>query len=56
LGNRSTQREEFVTRERERPVNDNTRRGITGRDVGGIGSIPPPGIRTRRERPGQWWE
>ena len=45
-------REGFVTRDRERPVNDNTRRGVTGRDVGGIGSIPPPGVRDRHERPG----
>lgn len=38
-------REEFVTRERERPVNDNTRRGVTGRDLGGSGIIPPPDVR-----------
>jgi len=46
-------REGFVTRERERPVNDNGRRGVTGRDIGGIGIIPPPNGRGRRERPGQ---
>jgi hypothetical protein len=51
-GNQPT-RDGFVTRERERPVNDNQRRGVTGRDVGGIGSIPAPNVRDRRERPGQ---
>ncbi len=45
-------REGFVTRERERPVNDNTRRGVTGRDLGGLGIVPPPNVRDRRERPG----
>jgi uncharacterized protein DUF4384 len=45
-------REGFVSRERERPVNDNTRRGITGRDIGGLGSVPPPNVRDRRGRPG----
>ena len=38
----------FVTRERERPVNDNGRRGIRGADLGGRGSIPAPGVRERR--------
>src|SRR6266545_3743700 len=37
-------REGFVSRERERPVNDNTRRGVTGRDIGGLGSVPPPNV------------
>jgi len=46
-------RDGFVTRERERPVNDNGRRGVTGRDVGGIGTIPPPNARDRRDRPDQ---
>src|SRR5207302_7688075 len=45
-------REGFVSRERERPVNDNTRRGVTGRDIGGLGSVPPPNVRDRRGRPG----
>src|SRR5437879_6431716 len=45
-------REGFVSRERERPVNDNTRRGVTGRDIGGLGSVPPPNVRERRGRPG----
>jgi hypothetical protein len=39
----------FVThaRERERPVNDNTRRGVRGADIGGRGSIPVPETRRR---------
>src|SRR3989441_1130687 len=45
-------REGFVSRERERPVNDNGRRGVTGRDLGGLGIIPPPNVRDRRDRPG----
>jgi hypothetical protein len=45
-------REAFVSRERERPANDNTRRGVTGRDIGGLGSVPPPNVRDRRGRPG----
>src|SRR5438094_3901309 len=45
-------REGFVSRERERPVNDNGRRGVTGRDLGGLGIIPPPNVRERRNRPG----
>ena len=45
-------REGFVSRERERPANDNTRRGVTGRDIGGLGSVPPPNVRERRNRPG----
>ncbi len=38
----------FITRIRERPVNDDRRRdvGVRGRDLGGIGVIPPP-----RQRP-----
>ncbi len=38
----------FVTRERERPVNDNGRRGVRGADLGGRGSIPVPGLGQRR--------
>jgi len=47
-------RERFVTREKERPVNDNGRRGVTGRDLGGLGMIPPPNVRDRQrpDRPG----
>jgi hypothetical protein len=45
-------REGFVSRERERPVNDNTRRGVTSRDIGGLGSVPPPNVRDRHGRPG----
>ncbi|HEV8398806.1 MAG TPA: DUF4384 domain-containing protein [Gemmatimonadales bacterium] len=52
-GGNQPNRDGFVTRERERPVNDNGRRSVTGRDVGGIGSIPAPNVRDRRERPGQ---
>jgi hypothetical protein len=37
----------FVTRERERPVNDNGRRGVRGADLGGRGSIPVPDARRR---------
>jgi len=47
-GSSRPSRDEFVTRERERPVNDNTRRGVTGRDLGGRGVIPAP---AGRERP-----
>jgi len=45
-------RDGFVTRERERPVNDNTRRGVTRRDLDGLGIVPPPNVRDRREQPG----
>ncbi|HYL55445.1 MAG TPA: DUF4384 domain-containing protein [Gemmatimonadales bacterium] len=40
--------EAFITRVRERPVNDDRRRdvGVRGRDLGGVGAIPPP-----RQRP-----
>lgn len=44
----------FVTVERERPLNDDGRRGVTGRDVGGAGSVPPPtgvGLRDRGTPP-----
>jgi hypothetical protein len=51
-GNDRPSREGFVSRERERPANDNTRRGVTGRDIGGLGSVPPPNVRDRRGRPG----
>jgi hypothetical protein len=40
----------FVTRERERPLNDNGRRGVRGVDLGGRGSIPAPGIGERRRQ------
>src|SRR6266699_3586745 len=44
----------FITRVRERPVNDDRRRdvGVRGRDLGGIGVIPPPNIRPPQRRPG----
>lgn len=48
-------RERFVTRDRdgdrdrERPVNDNTRRGVTGRDLDGLGIVRPPNVRDRRD-------
>ena len=45
-------REGFVTRERERPVNDDTRRGVTRRDLDGLGIVPPPNVRDRRAQPG----
>src|SRR5256886_9665101 len=45
-------RETFVSRERERPDNDNGRRGVTGRDIGSRGVVPPPNVRNRPERPG----
>jgi hypothetical protein len=41
----------FVTRERERPVNGNGRRGVRGIDVGGRGSIPVPHVAPRRQGP-----
>jgi len=48
----------FVTRVRQRPVNDNRRRevGVRGRDIGSPGTVPPPHTFTPRERqlaPGQ---
>lgn len=48
-GSSRPSRDDFVTRERERPVNDNTRRGVTARDLGGRGVIPPPGAPDRRD-------
>src|SRR5204862_493341 len=44
----------FITRVRERPVNDDRRRdvGVRGRDLGGTGVIPPPNIQPPRRRPG----
>ncbi len=45
-------RETFVSREHERPDNNNGRRGVTGRDIGGLGVIPPPNVRDRGGRPG----
>ncbi len=38
----------FVTRERERPGNDNGRRGVRSADLGRRGSIPAPGVGERR--------
>src|SRR5690242_15534340 len=42
----------FITRVRERPVNDDRRRdvGVRGRDLGGTGVIPPPNIQPPRRR------
>src|SRR3954471_13993074 len=51
-GSSRPNRDEFVTRGQERPVNDNTRRGVTGRDLGGRGVIPPPEVRDRRDQSG----
>ncbi len=44
----------FITRVRERPVNDDRRRdvGVRGRDLGGTGVIPPPNIQPPRRRAG----
>ncbi len=44
----------FITRIGERPVNDDRRRdvGVQGRDLGGIGVIPPPNIIPPRRRVG----
>ena len=44
----------FITRIGERPVNDDRRRdvGVQGRDLGGIGVIPPPNIIPPRRRLG----
>ncbi len=44
----------FITRVRERPVNDDRRRdvGVRGRDLGGTGVIPPPTIQPPRRRAG----
>jgi hypothetical protein len=43
----------FITRVRERPVNDDRRRdvGVRGRDLGGTGVIPPPNVTPPRHRP-----
>ncbi len=45
----------FVThaRERDRPVNDDTRRGVRSVDIGGRGSVPVP--ETRRRNPDDGW-
>ncbi|HEU5262105.1 MAG TPA: DUF4384 domain-containing protein [Gemmatimonadales bacterium] len=42
----------FITRVKQRPVNDDRRRevGVRGRDLGGTGVIPPPIVKPR-ERP-----
>jgi hypothetical protein len=37
----------FVTRERQRPVNDNGRRGVRGVDLGRRGTVPVPDVRPR---------
>jgi len=44
----------FITRVRERPVNDDRRRdvGVRGRDLGGTGVIPPPNVQPPRRRAG----
>src|SRR2546427_8531587 len=44
----------FITRVRERPVNDDRRRdvGVRGRGLGGTGVIPPPNIQPPRRRSG----
>jgi hypothetical protein len=45
-------RDNFVTRERQRPVNDDTRRTVTRRVTnGGAGLIPAPREATPRQRP-----
>lgn len=41
--------DQFVTRVRQRPVNDDLRRGVRGRDLGV--AIPPPREEHRRDRP-----
>ena len=41
----------FVTRERQRPVNDNGRRGIRGADLGRRGTVPVPDVRQRGRDP-----
>ena len=38
----------FVTREGERPVNDDSRRGIRGTDLGWRGTVPVPDVGERR--------
>ena len=48
-GTERPSRESFVSRERERPVNDNGRRGVTGRDLSGMGIAAPPSVRDRRD-------
>src|SRR5436190_3969423 len=48
-GTERPSREAFVSRERERPVNDNGRRGVTGRDLSGMGIAAPPSVRDRRD-------
>src|SRR5258706_7932369 len=51
-GNDRPSREGFVSREHERPANDNGRRGVTGRDLGGLRLIPPPNVPDRHDPPG----
>jgi hypothetical protein len=43
----------FISRVRQRPVNDDRRRevGVRGRDLGGAGIVPPPIVRPRRDQP-----
>src|SRR5207249_632360 len=38
----------FVIRERQRPLNDNGRRGVRGVDIGQRGTVPVPDLRNRR--------
>ena len=38
----------FVIRERQRPLNDNGRRGVRGVDIGQRGTVPIPDLRGRR--------
>ncbi len=49
LGTERPSREAFVSRGPERPVNDNGRRGVTGRDLSGMGIAAPPSVRDRRD-------
>ncbi|MGH7548967.1 MAG: DUF4384 domain-containing protein, partial [Gemmatimonadales bacterium] len=43
----------FISRVKQRPVNDDRRRevGVRGRDLGGTGVIPPPIVKPRERRP-----
>ena len=46
-------RDNFVTRERERPLNDDRRRTVSsGERIGTTGTVPAPRDAPRRERPG----
>jgi hypothetical protein len=48
-GTERPSRDAFVSRGPERPVNDNGRRGVTSRDLGGLGIAQPPSVRDRRD-------